>query len=76
VAIRKKVLEMPKIQLTEHINMEDQSVNASILLRRGNKIITEGREKERERDRKKGQGQVWEETGGDVQRVRKLNGGM
>ena len=37
---------MPKIQLTDHMKFkkkEDQSVNASVLLRKGNKIITGGR---------------------------------
>jgi hypothetical protein len=34
------------IQITDHMNLkkkEDQSVDASVLLRRGNKIITGGR---------------------------------
>ena len=48
---------------------EDQSVDASILFRRGNKIITGSREREgpgREREgegKGGGQDQVWEETG-------------
>jgi hypothetical protein len=38
-------LGIPKIQFTDHMKLkktEDQSVNASILLRRGNKILTGG----------------------------------
>jgi hypothetical protein len=48
---------------------EDQSVHASVLLRKENKIITKDRRREgsgRERGRgreKKQQNQVWEETG-------------
>ena len=37
------------IQLTDHMKLkkkEDQSVDASVLLRRGNKIIMEGRRRE------------------------------
>jgi hypothetical protein len=57
-------------------------VHVSVLLRRQNKIIMEGRGREepkRERRRRKekgGQYQVWEEIVGKVQRVRKLNGGV
>jgi hypothetical protein len=39
-------LRIPTLQLTDHMKLnkkEDQSVDASILLRRGNKIITGGR---------------------------------
>jgi len=46
-------------QLTDHMKLkkkEDQSVDASVLLRRGNKIITGGRERE-ELGRKKGGGE-------------------
>jgi hypothetical protein len=47
---------------------EDQSVDASILLRRGNKVIIGGRKREepgREKEgrEKEGQHQVWEESG-------------
>ena len=48
---------------------EDQSVDASVLLRRGNKIITGGRGWEglrrngAGRGKRGGQDQVWEETG-------------
>jgi hypothetical protein len=41
-------LRIPTIQLTNHMELkkEDQSVDASILHSRGNKIITEGRGRE------------------------------
>ena len=46
------------MQLVGHVKLtkkEDQSVHASVLLRRGNKIITEGRGRERcERGREEG----------------------
>ena len=32
---------IPKIQFTDHMKKEDQSVGASVLLRRGNKILME-----------------------------------
>jgi hypothetical protein len=57
---------------------EDQSVDASVLLRRGNKIIIggrgkEGRGRERCQEVRKGeQDQVWKGTG-EKSRVRKLN---
>jgi hypothetical protein len=41
-----KKLRIPTIQLTDHVKLkkkEDQSVDASVLLRKGNKIITRGR---------------------------------
>jgi hypothetical protein len=50
-----KKLRIPMIQLTNHMKVkkkEDQSVNASVLLRRGSKIITGGREWEEERREK------------------------
>jgi hypothetical protein len=65
-------LRILKIQLTDHRKLkkeEDQSVDASVLLRRGNKIITEGRGWEglgrrREGGRgKRRQDPKWEETG-------------
>jgi hypothetical protein len=36
--------EIPKIQFTDHMKLkkEDQSVDTSVLLRRGNKILTDG----------------------------------
>jgi hypothetical protein len=46
--IRKKLI-MPTIQLTDHMklkNKEDQNVDASVLLRRGNEIIKGGRGRE------------------------------
>jgi hypothetical protein len=62
---------------------EDQSLDTSVLLRRGNKIImeVEGRRDLGRRDegegKKKGQDQVSEETGEMYrERVRKLNRGM
>jgi hypothetical protein len=48
VDIRKKLI-MPTIQLTDHMklkNKEDQNVDASVLLRRGNEIIKGGRGRE------------------------------
>jgi hypothetical protein len=42
VDIREKKLSMPMIQLTDHMKpkkKEDQSVDASVFLKRGNKII-------------------------------------
>jgi hypothetical protein len=38
-------LQIPKIQFTDHVKLkkkDHQSVDASVLLRRGNKILTEG----------------------------------
>ena len=38
-------IEIPKIQLTDHMKLkkkEDQSVNVSVLLRRGSKILIGG----------------------------------
>jgi hypothetical protein len=61
---------IPMIQLTDHMKLkkqEDQRVDASVLLRRGNNIIKESRRWERlGRKRggwggKEGQNQVWEE---------------
>ena len=65
------------IQLTDHMKFkrkENQRVNASVLLRRGNKIIKgssgweglgrkrkEGGRKRREGGEKEGKNQVWEE---------------
>ena len=59
---------------------EDQSVDASVLLRRGNKIITggsgEGRILEGERRGRGKEGRIlWKETV-EIQRVRKLNRGV
>jgi hypothetical protein len=59
-------------------------VDALVLSRRGNKIITVGRGREgpgreREEEGNRGQVQIQEEMGmgwGEVQRVRKLNGGV
>jgi hypothetical protein len=60
------------IQFTNYMKLkkkEDQSVNASVFLRRGNKILTGGRgweelgRKRGEKGGKGGQNQVWEEMG-------------
>jgi hypothetical protein len=66
-------LRIPTIQLTDHMKLmkkENQNLDASVLLRRENKITLRGREREglgRERggEGKRGQeqGQVWEEMG-------------
>ena len=43
---KKKKLRIPMIKLTDCMKLskkEDQSVDASVLLRKGNKILTEGR---------------------------------
>jgi hypothetical protein len=59
------------IQFTDHMKLkkkEDQSVNASVLLRRGNKIIIGGRGRE-----SLGTGLGVGEDEEEVQRVRKLN---
>jgi hypothetical protein len=65
----------PKVQHTHYTTHkklnknEGQSVDASIPLRRGNKIIMGGRGREGPGDRKEGKGKdgakkkVWEETG-------------
>jgi hypothetical protein len=59
---------------------EDQSMDSVVLLRRGNLIIKGTREQgtwEREGGGGKGgQDQVREDNRGEVQRVRKLKGGM
>jgi hypothetical protein len=60
---------------------EEKSVAASVLLRRGNKIITTGRAREgarrdREGGGKRGIGSGMGEDGGEIQRVRKLNRGL
>jgi hypothetical protein len=72
------------IQLMDHMKLkkkEDQRVDASALLRRGDKIIKGSRgweglgRKRRGRGEKRGRiGMVGD--GGDVQRVRKLNTGV
>ena len=58
------------IQFTDHMKLkkkEDQSVNASVLLRRGNKIIIGGRgrkefgRKRRGEGEREGKNQIWEE---------------
>jgi hypothetical protein len=63
------------------LKKEDQRVDASVLLRRGNKIITGGRGWERLGRKKrggggKGTGSGMGEDKGNVQRVRKLNRGV
>jgi hypothetical protein len=50
-----QMLRIPTIQPTNHMELkkkEDQSVVTSILYRRGNKIITEGRERDLGGERK------------------------
>jgi hypothetical protein len=73
------------IQLMDHMKLkrkEDQRMDRSVLLTKGNKIIKGSRgleklgRKRRGGGEKEGQNQVWEETEGDVQRVRKLNRGV
>ena len=72
------------IQLTDHMKLkrkEDQRVDASVLLRRGNKIIKGSRGWEGlGRMRGGGEEKKWEELGlrgdGDVQRIRNLNRGV
>jgi hypothetical protein len=64
-------LRIPAVQLIDHIKhnkKEFQTVDASILLRRGNKIVTGGRgrnagEREEVEEKRWGQDQVWEKTG-------------
>ena len=61
---------------------EDQSVDASVLLRRGNNIIKGSRHleglgrKRRGGGKKRGEESGMGGDGGDVQRVRKLNRGV
>ena len=70
------------IQLMDHRKlkrMEDQKVNASVLLRRGNNIIKRSRELEghgMKKGGKRGAESGMGGDGGDVQRVRKLNRGV
>jgi hypothetical protein len=81
--IRQK-LKIPTIQLTDHKKLKkkkDPSIDASVLLRRGNKIIMvlEGRTNLGGRQEVEGKrGTVSYEGGdwGEVQRVRKLNRGV
>ena len=62
-------LQITRIQFTDHMKLkkEDQSVDASVLLRRGNKIIKGSRgweglgRKRGVEGEKEGQNQVWEE---------------
>jgi hypothetical protein len=52
---KKKQLRIPMIQLTDHMKpkkKEDQSMDALVLLRRGNKIIIGGRRREWEGERR------------------------
>jgi hypothetical protein len=54
-------LRIPTIQVTDHMKLnkkEDQSVDASVLLRRGNKIITGGRGREGPGQEKRGGGEM------------------
>jgi hypothetical protein len=76
-----KKLRIPTIQLTDHMKLkkkEDQSMDTSVLLRRGwgDKILKGGRVLGG-RVGEGGQDHMWKETGGgEVQRVRKLNRGV
>ena len=71
-------LRIPKIQFTDHMKLkkkEDQSVDASVHLRRGIKIPTCGRwwkgfGRKKVGGGEMGQDLVWEETQDDRQRVR------
>jgi hypothetical protein len=72
------------IQLTDHIKLnkkEDQNVDSSTTLRRGNKIITGGRGREGP-GRKRGEGGESEAESGmeryrrEIQRVGKMNRNM
>ena len=70
-------LGIPTIQLTDHMKLkkEGESVDASVLLRRGDKI---SRELEGRRDWE-GKGGAGSGVGGDrgeVQRIRKLSGSV
>jgi hypothetical protein len=61
--------------------MEDQSVDGSVILRRGNNLIKvsrgwEGLGRKRGGGGEKGEESGMEGDGGDVQRIRKLNRGM
>ena len=67
------------ILLTDHMKLkrnEDQRVDASVLLRRGNKIIKGSRGWEVLGKREGGKRGEELGMGGDGQRVRKLNRGM
>jgi hypothetical protein len=75
-------LWIPKIHFTDHMKLKkkrDQNMNASVLLRRGNKIFTGVRGWEglgRKRGgwgRKKGAGSCMRGDGNDIQRFRNLN---
>jgi hypothetical protein len=61
--------QKPTIQLIDYMNLkrkDHHSVDASVLLRTGSKMITGSRGREghgRERERGRGQNQLWEETG-------------
>ena len=80
-----KKLEIHIIQLTDHMKVKkkkDQSLDASVLFRRGDKIIMGGREWTRLGE-KRGGGEGKKSAGssvdghrGNVQRVRKLNIGV
>jgi hypothetical protein len=63
-------MKIPTVQLTDHMKLkrkEDQRVDASVLLRRGNKRIKRSRgweglgKKRRGGGEKEGKNQVWEE---------------
>jgi hypothetical protein len=75
VDIRQKI-SIPTMQLTDHMKLkkkEDQSVNASALLRRENKIFLGGRgleklgreegKQKKKKKKERRQNQVWEEMG-------------
>jgi hypothetical protein len=72
------------IQLTDHVKLkkkEDQSGDAAVPLRRGNKIIMGSRGRYRPGRKsggegKRGPGSGMGEDKGEIQRVRKLNRGV
>ena len=69
-------------KLTDHMKLKekkDQSLDSSVLFERGNKIIAGGRGRERRTWDSKGGSRAGSGVGevmGDVQRVRKLKGGI
>jgi hypothetical protein len=55
-----KKLRIPTLQLTYHMKLkkkEDQGVDASVILRRGNKVIKRGRGRKKE-EKEKGGGSI------------------
>ena len=74
-----KKLGIPMIQLTDHMKLkkkEDQSVDASVLPRRGHKMTMGGRGWEGLGRKRGGGGSDMGGDGEEGQRIRKLNGGV